>query len=121
MSKLNEAIQQIHQLSTVSLEDKWINQIHPLAKVVVTGAYILTVVSFQKYNIVGLAGMSIYLIVTIIWGGISIRQCLRQIRSILLLVGLVGIANPFFDRRVLGQLGEIVITGGRFLGELDPI
>lgn len=60
MSKINEAIHTIHYLDRMSLENKWINNIHPLAKLVVTFVYISVLISFNKYNLSGLAGMSIY-------------------------------------------------------------
>lgn len=61
MSKINEAIHTIHYLDRMSLENKWINNIHPLAKLVVTFVYISILISFNKYNLTGLAGISIYI------------------------------------------------------------
>lgn len=50
MSKINEAVHDIHYMDAMSAKDKWINQIHPLAKLIVTISYILAVVSFDKYG-----------------------------------------------------------------------
>jgi len=112
MGKINEAVQGIHYIDVVSTQDKWINNIHPLAKLLVTFSYILAVVSFDKYDIAGLAGMSIYLLAITILGEISIKQSIKQIKVVLALVCIVGIANPFFDRMEMGKIGDIVITGG---------
>ena len=82
MSKINEAIHTIHYLDRMSLENKWINNIHPLAKLVVTFVYISVLISFNKYNLTGLAGMSIYIAVVFILGRISLRQSIKQLRGL---------------------------------------
>lgn len=112
MSKINKAVHDIHYIDSMSGKDKWINQIHPLAKLIVTIGYILAVVSFDKYDLTGLAGMSIYLMSIIILGDISIIHSIKQIKVVLLLTCIVGIANPFIDRTQMGHMGEFIITGG---------
>ena len=39
MSKINNAIHEIHQIDTLSLRNQWVNQIHPLVKLVLTIIY----------------------------------------------------------------------------------
>nr|WP_315024488.1 cobalt ECF transporter T component CbiQ [uncultured Aminipila sp.] len=112
MSKINEAVHGIHYMDDISAKDKWINQIHPLAKLIVTISYILAVVSFDKYDVAGLAGMSIYLLSIIILGDVPIVHSIKQIKIVLILACIVGIANPFIDKTQMWQVGKIVITGG---------
>lgn len=112
MSKINEAIHTIHYLDRMSLENKWINNIHPLAKLVVTFVYISVLISFNKYNLTGLAGMSIYIAVVFILGRISLRQSIKQLRGIIIILCIIGIANPFLDKKVLLDIGTVKITGG---------
>lgn len=112
MSKINDAIHDMHYMDSMSAKGKWINQIHPLAKLIVTISYILAVVSFDKYNVVGLAGMSIYLLSIIILADIPILQSIKRIKVVLIFACIVGIANPLIDRTQMGHIGEIIITGG---------
>lgn len=112
MSKINEAVHDIHYMDALSAKDKWINQIHPLSKLIVTISYILAVVSFDKYDVTGLSGMSIYLLSIIILGDIPIIHSIKQIKIVLIFACIVGIANPFIDKTQMGHIGEIVITGG---------
>lgn len=112
MSKINEAIHTIHYLDRMSLENKWINNIHPLAKLVVTFVYISVLISFNKCNLTGLAGMSIYIAVVFILGRISLRQSIKQLRGIIIILCIIGIANPFLDKKVLLDIGTVKITGG---------
>ncbi len=112
MSKISDAIHGIHYVDAIANEDKWINNIHPLAKLLVTLVYIVSVISFNKYNLVGIAGMSIYILMVMILGDISIKRVLKQIWAVLLLVSLVGMANPFLDKVPVAAIGSVVITTG---------
>lgn len=111
MSKISSAIYEIHHMDTIAARDQWVNRIHPLVKFVLTIVYIATVVSFQKYDIIGLAGMAVYLIAGFILAELSFKECLRRLRVVLPLVCVVGLANPFFDR-IPVDLGIIHINAG---------
>lgn len=95
MSKISNAIYEIHYMDMIAARDQWVNKIHPLVKFVLTIIYISTVVSFQKYDFIGLAGMAIYLIAGFILAELSLKECLKRLRIVLPLVCVVGIANPF--------------------------
>lgn len=112
MSRLSQAIYDIHQIDAMALQDKWINNLHPLAKLLVTFVYIVVVVSFHPYDLSGVAAMSIYLVATMLLGEISARRSLKQLKGVLLMVCVIGIANPFLDKTQLGNVGTVVITGG---------
>lgn len=111
MSKISNAIYEIHYMDMIAARDQWVNKIHPLVKFVLTVIYISTVVSFQKYDFIGLAGMAIYLIAGFILAELSLKECLKRLRIVLPLVCVVGIANPFFDR-IPVELGAIHINAG---------
>lgn len=112
MGKINEAIHTIHYLDYMSARDKWINRVHPLSKLMVTFFYILLLLSFPKYGLPGTLGMVVYPTVVFLTGQLPIRRCLRQLRFVFLIVGVVGIANPFFDREVITHIGTVAVTGG---------
>ena len=112
MSGISEAIHGIHHLEAMAKKDNFITRLHPLVKVLVTFWYILFVVSFDKYDLTGLLGMSLYLVVVIEITNISMRTTLRQMKAVIIMVCLVGIANPFLDRSVWMRIGDITITGG---------
>lgn len=111
MSKISNAIYEIHYMDAIAARDQWVNKIHPLVKFVLTIVYIATVVSFQKYDIVGLAGMAVYLIAGFILAELSFKECVWRLRVVLPLVCVVGLANPFFDR-IPVELGIIHINAG---------
>ncbi len=114
MSKntISDKIHGIHYMDSMSDRNLFLNKINPLAKLIVTIGYILTVVSFDKYDISGLFAMITYLLILSIIGDISIIRGIKQLKSVVIIVCLVGIANPFFDRTEIIKIGNIVITGG---------
>ncbi len=111
MSKINHAIHEIHQIDRLASRDQWVNNLHPLVKLFLTIVYILVVVSFSKYDVIGLAAMAIYLIVGFTLSELSFRECLWRLRVVLPLVCMVGLANPFFDR-IPVQIGYLRINTG---------
>lgn len=46
MSKIGNAIHEIHHMDLIAERDQWVNAIHPLIKFVITVVYIAVVVSF---------------------------------------------------------------------------
>lgn len=112
MSKIGNAIYEIHHLDTIANADQWVNRIHPLVKLFVTIAYIAVVVSFNKYDIVGLAGMVIYLLAIFILAEVSFKDSIKRLRVVLPLVCFIGIFNPFFDTAPLEITDGIMIRAG---------
>lgn len=112
MVKLGQAIREIHSLENLAERDTFLNRIHPLAKVLVTIWYLVLVMSFGKYDIVGLAGMCLYPLILMISGDISVRQAVRRLKPVLLMVFLIGAANPFFDRVPVLETGGFTVTAG---------
>lgn len=112
MAKLGRAIHEIHSLEDLAGRDTFFCRIHPLSKVLVTIWYLILTMSFGKYDIASLAGMSLYPIMLMILGDISFRQAIRRLRPVLLMVCLMGAANPFLDREPLFVIGKCTVTAG---------
>ncbi|MGN0294949.1 MAG: cobalt ECF transporter T component CbiQ [Lachnospiraceae bacterium] len=111
MNQISNAIYEIHHMDTIASRDQWVNQIHPLVKFVLTVTYIAMVVSFSKYDLIGLVGMIVYPIAGFILAELSFKDSLKRLRIVLPLVCLIGIVNPFFDRVPI-QIGDITVNGG---------
>ncbi len=111
MSKIDSAIYEIHAMDTLAARDQWVNHVHPLVKFIVTLCYIAAVVSFSKYDIVGLAGMAVYPVAVFILSENSFLDSVRRLRFVLPLVCLVGICNPLFDKSTV-MLGGMAVSAG---------
>ena len=112
MNSVKNAIRDMHKLDELVGRDTFMTRIHPVAKLFVTLLYIMLLVSFSKYNLTGVLGMTLYLIFSMELGELSIRLVVKQLRVLLGILFLVGIANPFFDRSVVAHWGGVAVTGG---------
>ncbi|MCI5856681.1 MAG: cobalt ECF transporter T component CbiQ [Agathobacter sp.] len=111
MSKTDHAIHQINQLNTLAGRNQWMNQIHPLVKFVLTIVYIVTTVSFPKYDVIGLLGMMVYPLALFMLADLSFRDSLHRLRIVLPLVCLIGVLNPLFDHNVI-MVGQTQVSAG---------
>lgn len=111
MSKIGNAIHEIHHMDTLAARDQWANRIHPLVKFVITISYIAAVVSFPKYDVIGLAGMVVYPVAGFILAELSFWDSVKRLRLVLPLICFLGILNPFFDKNYVLFAGVQVSAG----------
>lgn len=111
MNKIGNTINEIHCMDTLAARDQWVNQIHPLVKFILTITNIAVVVSFPKYDVIGLAGMVIYPLAVFILAELSFFDCIKRLRVVLPLICFVGILNPFFDRNYVLVAGVQISAG----------
>lgn len=60
MSRLEQAIGAIYELDELAMRRTLLNCLHPVAKLVVTFVFLVTVLSFPKYALSGVLGMGVY-------------------------------------------------------------
>ena len=111
MSKITGTISEIHSLEEQAQQKTPLTTLHPLAKLLMTMAYIVMLMSLGKYNLPGTLFMASYPLLGFYWGRISLSQALWRLRLILPLVACVGIANPFFDKQLF-YFGGFTIQAG---------
>lgn len=112
MQTIAKARSELLELDALASKASFYQALHPLAKLLTTCLYILTVVSFPKYDLPGLVTMILYPVVLFQLADLSPGLCFYQLRVVLPLVCAVGLVNPFLDRRVLLYIGTVPITGG---------
>jgi len=112
MADFGKAIREIHSVENLAERDIFYCRLHPLSKVLVTFWYLILVMSFPKYHVTGLLLMGLYPVVMMITGELSWLKAFHRLKPLFLAVCLIGIANPFLDRRPCGRIGEFVITAG---------
>lgn len=88
------------------------HNLNPLTKILLTIFYIAVVVSFHKYDMLGLFVLILFPILGYSVSTISISTCFKKLKIVLPLVLLVGLFNPFFDKVVLFHIGTVGVTGG---------
>lgn len=110
--KLQEAIHIIHEIDLEAGRRAGKTSIHPAARLFVCLAFVLFTVSFAKYDLEKLIAMGLFLIVLSVLEEISIWQGIKRMRHMIVLLAIMGIANPLFDRSAVGVLGNVTVTGG---------
>ena len=112
MNKIDQALTEFREMDELADQDSPVHHFPALVKLPLTVIYILTVLSFHKYDLSGLFVMILFPLFFFQLGGISVRRCLYRLRYVLPLVMAVGILNPLFDRSVLLRIGNVNISGG---------
>lgn len=112
MDKLSQTQSELLEMDMLAAQDSPVHRLHPLCKLLVTIAYIVTVVSFGKYDYTGLVVMILYPVLLFQTAGIPISTCFYKLRIILPLVCAVGLVNPFLDQTPMIQIGAVTVTGG---------
>ncbi|MBA4373552.1 MAG: cobalt ECF transporter T component CbiQ [Thermodesulfovibrio sp.] len=99
-------------LDALSYQNTPIHRLDPRAKLIVTFAYIFTVISFPKYDLSGLVPLLFFPIVLLIAGEIPAGFILKKILLVSPFALCIGIFNPFLDRVPLLQLFGLPVSGG---------
>ena len=119
MKSIENHLRELDKLQSLQQRSHWMNDLHPLGKLLACVLYILTVASFNKYDLSRLILMAVFPAFGFIVGELSFKEGLYRMRLVLPLVVFVGIFNPFFDREVMFVIGGtagassgIPVTGG---------
>ena len=112
MDKLHNAQSQLREMDRLASKETPVHRLHPLAKLIADIAYILTVLSFSKYDLSGLMIMILYPVLMFQAADIPLTTCFKKLRVVLPVVCAVGIANPFMDKMVITSMWGIKVTGG---------
>lgn len=92
--------------------DTPVHRLDPRAKVLVSLLFIVSVVSFGKYEISALLPYFIFPIVLISRGNLPTLLIVRKVAVVLPFALLIGIFNPLLDREILINIGSLAVSGG---------
>jgi cobalt/nickel transport system permease protein len=111
-TKIERAFYDIGHLDNLAEADTPLHRLDPRAKILTTAVFVVSVVSFDKYEITGLFPFFIFPAVLVGLGNLPLGFLLRKLLLVSPFVLFIGIFNPWLDRTVLFQLGSVGITGG---------
>ena len=112
MNRVEKALIELEEMDTLASGHSVIQRLCPLAKLVVTIGFMVSVISFGKYDLFRMFPMLLYPVLVFQLSGVPVRTCFYKLRFVIPLVLAVGIFNPLFDRAPAMRLGSMVITGG---------
>ena len=112
MNKMDKALREIGEMDELAARSSPVHDLSALAKLLSTIAYIITVVSFDKYDLSGLVPLLLWPVLLFAISGIPVHTCFYKLRIVLPLVMAVGLFNPLFDRQIILRLGTLAVSGG---------
>ena len=99
-------------MDLLSYQDTAIHKIDPRAKLIAVLFFILTVLSFGKYEISSLLPFFMFPIYLLSFGNIPAIYIIKKIVIVSPFVLMIGIFNPIIDRNAIMHLAGIGISGG---------
>lgn len=112
MISINAAVIDLKRLDLLADSDSPIHTLDARAKVLVTIVFIVSVVSFGRYELARLLPFFIFPAVMVALANLPPLYLVRKIALLCPFVLMVGLFNPVFDRSVLYQIGHLGISGG---------
>jgi cobalt/nickel transport system permease protein len=111
-AKIERAFYDIGHLDTLAAGATPLHRLDPRAKVLTTVMFIITVVSFDKYEIAGLLPFFLYPAILIGLGNLPLGFLLKKVLLVSPFVIFIGIFNPWLDRTTMYQFSTFAISGG---------
>jgi cobalt/nickel transport system permease protein len=112
MSRLESALADLRLADTLAARDTGLARVDPRAKIVTTLAFLVAVVSFDRYTVVALLPFLLYPVVLVSMGDVPWRWLLRKLALAAPLAILVGAANPLLDRAPMEVAQGVTMAGG---------
>ncbi|MBM4337929.1 MAG: cobalt ECF transporter T component CbiQ [Deltaproteobacteria bacterium] len=99
-------------LDTLSYKNTLVHRLDPRTKVITTFAFIVTVVSFPKYEIAGLIPFLLFPVVIFALGDIPVWFILKKVLVVSVFAVFIGILNPLFDTHIKYHFFTLPVSGG---------
>jgi cobalt/nickel transport system permease protein len=112
MNRAEQALYELKQTDELAAMDSPVHRFSALSKLLVTLVYLITVMSFHKYDLPGVLMMCLYPYAVFQLSGLSFRMCLHKMRWVIPLVAFIGVFNPFLDRQTVVTIGSVPLSGG---------
>jgi cobalt/nickel transport system permease protein len=112
MPSLETGLYELGQLDRLASQDTAVHRIDPRAKVITTLVFLVAVVSFGKYDILGMLPFAFFPIAMASEGRLPFRFLARKLLLVAPFALVIGFFNPWLDREIIAQLGNIGISGG---------
>lgn len=112
MARTESAVRETGYLDTLARQDTLVHRVDPRAKVITALAFVITVVSFDRYEVSALVPYVVYLVVLTRLAGLPARYLLGRVALVSPFAILIGFFNPIFDQTVIAHVGPFDVSGG---------
>ncbi len=112
MPHLDTAIYELGYLDRLGTGASFVHRVDPRVKVLVTFVFLVCVVSFDRYEILGLVPFILFPVALASAADLPFAFLGKRLMQVAPFALTVGAFNPWFDREVVGVIGGLAITGG---------
>ncbi|MBE0617670.1 MAG: cobalt ECF transporter T component CbiQ, partial [Proteobacteria bacterium] len=112
MASIDASFFDVGRLDRLARQDTPVHRLDPRIKLLTTLLFLVSVVSFGKYEISALLPFFLYPVALASAGRIPFGYLSKRLLTVAPFAVLVGIFNPFLDRGTLLHLGELEVSGG---------
>lgn len=112
MSSVATGLSTVDRLDRLARQDTVIHRVDPRAKVFATAVFVVCVVSFDRYEVLGLVPFALFPVVLAAEGDIPFGFLGRLLLAVSPFALLVGAFNPLLDRELVTLAGGVEIAGG---------
>jgi len=99
-------------LDDLARKNTSIHRLHPISKLLATIVYVIAVVSFDRYEIIGLLPFVFYPLILILLAELPVVPILKRLLMVEPLIIGIGILNPLFDPKGWITFASIMIKSG---------
>jgi cobalt/nickel transport system permease protein len=99
-------------LDALAYGDSPVHRLDARTKVLAAAAFVVTVVSFPKYEIGGLIPCFLLPVLAVSVSGVPVAPLLKRLLAASLFAVLLGIFNPLLDTAVMYRIGGVPISAG---------
>ena len=112
MAYIDGALLDFKLLDRLAFGKTSLHRLDPKAKVLVTFFFVVSVVSFGKYDLSALFPFFVFPVVMISIGSLPAGFIVKKVLLFAPFVVLIGVFNPLFDREALVWFGSFGVSGG---------
>jgi cobalt/nickel transport system permease protein len=112
MPSLESGLYDLGRLDRLADSDTWVHRLDPRAKVIVTGVYLVCVVSFGKYALAPLVPFLLFPVAMAAAGGIPLGFLMRKVVAVAPFALVGGAFNPLIDRAPVLSVAGVGIAAG---------
>jgi cobalt/nickel transport system permease protein len=111
MPNIINSLYNIHYLEDLSNKKTFVHRIHPVIKLITVLIYLISISSFDRYEISGLLPFFFFPIFIFITGEIPVIPILKRVIYAEPFIICIGILSPFFDKNIF-ILSGITFSAG---------
>jgi len=109
---ISNRVHELYVLEELSDRNTAVHRLHPRAKILLTFVYIVIVVSFNRYDVLGVAPFFIYTALACALADLPLKILHKRFLIALPFCAFAGLTNFFLDRNTAFMIGEADVTYG---------